>query len=86
MVEVGIVVVVDDGDEGNVTMPRCALRVSAGSGDSKVLFVCTEQSYSSSFLPQKTLTGRHCSHASHHKEGPHSLEESVMPNILEQLR
>ncbi len=44
MVEVGIVVVVDDGDEGNVTMPRCALRASAGSGDSKVLLVWSDMS------------------------------------------
>lgn len=39
MAEVGMVVVVDDGDEENVTMPR-ALGVSVGSGDSKVLLVC----------------------------------------------
>jgi hypothetical protein len=38
--EVGMVVVVDDSDEENVTMPRCALGVSVGSGDSKVLLVC----------------------------------------------
>lgn len=82
MSEVGMIVVVDDGDEENVTMPHCALGMSAGSGDSKVLLVCTEQSYSSSFLPQQTPPGRYCSHAPHHKEGSHSLEESVRPNIF----
>jgi hypothetical protein len=50
--EVGMVVVVDEGDEENLTMSRCALEVFAGSGDSNVLLVCTEQSYSSSSLPQ----------------------------------
>ena len=55
MTWVRMVVVVDDGDEENLTMPRCVLEVSAGSGDSKVLPVCTEQSYMSSFLPQQAL-------------------------------
>jgi hypothetical protein len=37
-------IVVVDGDEENLTMLRCVLEVSAGSGDSKVLPVCIEQS------------------------------------------
>jgi hypothetical protein len=53
--EVGMVVVVDDGDKENPTMSRRALEVFAGSGDSNVLLVCIEQSYSSSSLPQRTL-------------------------------
>jgi hypothetical protein len=46
-------VVVVDGDEENLAMPQYVLEVSAGSSDSKVLPVCTEQSYLPSFVPQQ---------------------------------
>ena len=47
-----MVVLVDDGEEENLTMPRYVLEVSAGSGDSQALPVSTEQSYLPSFVPQ----------------------------------
>jgi len=66
--EVGMVVVVDDGDEENVTMPRCALGVSVGSGDSKVLLVCVLSNHIRRVsCHNRPPTGRYCSYAPHHK-------------------
>jgi hypothetical protein len=82
--EVGMVVVVDDGDEENLTMPWCVPEVSAVSGNSKVLLVYISNHVRR--VPATTdRTGRYGSHVPHHKEGCHRLEESVRPSILGQL-